>query len=77
MHFREPARKLLNTDELIQHLEIALPKPGVRGSSPLRDASNNNDLIVKTTVQKLQYFLGYHQGNDRVTRHPQTLVSIN
>jgi hypothetical protein len=28
MHFREPARKLLNTNELMQHLEIVLPKPG-------------------------------------------------
>jgi hypothetical protein len=36
--FREPARKLLNTNELIQHLEIAVLKPGVRGLSSLRES---------------------------------------
>jgi hypothetical protein len=43
MHSRKPERTLLNSTGPIQHLEIALPKPGVRGSSPLRDA------ILRTT----------------------------
>jgi hypothetical protein len=38
IHFRASVRKLLNSNGPNQHSEIALPKPGVRGSSPLRDA---------------------------------------
>jgi hypothetical protein len=43
MDLQEPPRTLLNGDAAIQHLEIAIPKPGVRGSSPLRDANEVKD----------------------------------
>ena len=47
VHFREPARKLLNTNELVQHLEIALPNLGsevqVLSGTPVKS---------KTYVQK-------------------------
>jgi hypothetical protein len=44
-HPDERARTLLNPSGPIQHSEIAFPKPGVRGSSPLRDASSFNLLL--------------------------------
>jgi hypothetical protein len=47
VHSREPARTRLNAGAPVQHPELALPKPGVRGSSPLRDAS----------FQRLSWFL--------------------
>ena len=44
--FANSRRTLLNGGELFQHSEIALPKPGVRGSSPLRDAKNQVDFAT-------------------------------
>ena len=38
VHSLEPERTPLNGGAAVQHPELALPKPGVRGSSPLRDA---------------------------------------
>jgi hypothetical protein len=49
-HFREPERPLLNRSAPIQHSEIALPKPGVRGSSPLRDANFHTTFDVPTCM---------------------------
>jgi hypothetical protein len=49
MHLRETAQKILNCNGRIQHLETALPKPGFRGSSPLRDANKIKGLIYKST----------------------------
>ena len=46
IHFNEPARNLSNSDGHIKHFEIVLPKPGVRGSSPLRDAKNELTLQI-------------------------------
>jgi hypothetical protein len=49
----------LNGGALLQHLEPTLPKPGVRGSSPLLDANKINDLMtIKADVMERKS----HQG---------------
>jgi hypothetical protein len=50
MRRRQLARTLLKRLELRQHLEIALPKPGVSGSIPFRDASRR-PLVAPKLVQ--------------------------
>ena len=52
MHSREPARTPLNGGAAVEHPEPTLPKPGARGSSPLRDANFRtiSDVLKRTEV---------------------------
>jgi hypothetical protein len=79
MDLQEPPRTLLNGDAAIQHLEIAIPKPGVRGSSPLRDANEVKDSGGITRLSPLYLCppLGPLQSAPRasgVSPHPVTRV---
>ena len=49
VHSREPARTPLNAGAAVQHPELTFPKPGVRGSSPLRDANSPHDFRYRGT----------------------------
>jgi hypothetical protein len=71
-HSDEHMRTLLNRSAQIQHSEIALPKPGVRGSSPLRDASYFNSLS-----QDIKFGMGsdWARGNARVTPAPDNVAT--
>jgi hypothetical protein len=63
VHFREPARKLLNTNELVQHLESRFLTWGQRFKSPLRDASQIKDLCAEAlTLPGPLYCTGYALG---------------
>src|ERR1700687_2010564 len=48
LYFREPERTRVSCAEHVQLVDIALPKPGVRGSIPFRDASFSTISGVQT-----------------------------
>ena len=48
VHSREPARTPVNAGAAVEHTELTLPKPGARGSSPLRDAFLHTTSDVQT-----------------------------